>query len=99
MTPADPDAVEGEGGALFADAMRRVAGGGMEIAALVYHATRLQERGQLAYAAELYKRWIALNADHPLLHIVCFNYAVGLTQDRRSCGCDSGIARGHPTET
>jgi predicted O-linked N-acetylglucosamine transferase (SPINDLY family) len=80
MTPADPDAVEGEGGALFADAMRRVAGGGMEIAALVHHATRLQERGQLAHAAELYKRWIALNADHPLLHIVCFNYAVGLTQ-------------------
>jgi predicted O-linked N-acetylglucosamine transferase (SPINDLY family) len=80
MTSADSDAMEREENASFVDAMRRLASGAMEIGALIHAATQLKERGQRAQAADLYKRWIALNDDHPLLHIVYFNYAVGLTE-------------------
>src|SRR4051794_29388942 len=52
----------------------------MEVAPLIHDATRLQALGRQTQAAELYKRWIALNAGHAVLHAVCFNYAVVLTE-------------------
>ena len=79
MTSADTDESEG-GDRLFADATRRIAAGQMEAAPLIHDASRLQVLGRQAQSAELYKRWIAFNADHPLLHAVYFNYAVILTE-------------------
>ncbi len=50
----------------------------MEVAPLIHDATRLQAAGRQAQSVELYKRWIALNSDHSVLHAVYFNYAVAL---------------------
>jgi predicted O-linked N-acetylglucosamine transferase (SPINDLY family) len=79
MTIADIDESEA-GDCLFADATRRIAAGQMEVAPLIHDAARLLAGGRPAQSAELYKRWIALNADHPVLHAVYFNYAVVLTE-------------------
>lgn len=47
-------------------------------------AATLQSLGQRPLAAELYKTWIAHNADHEVLYAAYFNYAVALNdmQDR-----------------
>jgi len=79
MTAADTDESEASD-RLFADATRRIASGQMEVAPLIHDATRLQAARRQAQSAELYKSWIALNADHPVLHAVYFNYAAVLTE-------------------
>jgi predicted O-linked N-acetylglucosamine transferase (SPINDLY family) len=79
MTAADTDESEAND-RLFADATRRIASGQMEVAPLIHDATRLQAARRQAQSAELYKSWIALNADHPALHAVYFNYAAVLTE-------------------
>jgi predicted O-linked N-acetylglucosamine transferase (SPINDLY family) len=79
MTVADTEESEA-GDRLFADANRRITGGQMDVAPLIQDAARLQASGEQEQSAELYKRWIALNADHPVLHAVYFNYAVVLTE-------------------
>ena len=79
MTAADTDESE-VSDRLFADATRRIASGQMEVAPLIHDATRLQAARRQAQSAELYKSWIALNADHPVLHAVYFNYAAVLTE-------------------
>ena len=66
MTAADTDENEASD-RLFADATRRIASGQMEVAPLIHDATRLQAARRQAQSAELYKSWIALNADHPVL--------------------------------
>jgi predicted O-linked N-acetylglucosamine transferase (SPINDLY family) len=79
VTAADIDE-SGECDSMFADATRRIAANQTDVAPLIHDATRLRERGRPAQSAELYKRWIALNADHPVVHAVYFNYAVILTE-------------------
>jgi len=79
VAAADIDKSEGADH-LFADAACRIAAGQMEVAPLIHDATRLQELGLPVQSAELYKCWIAFNADHPVLHAVYFNYAVALTE-------------------
>jgi predicted O-linked N-acetylglucosamine transferase (SPINDLY family) len=48
----------------------------MGIAELVGSAQALAARGQVALAAELYRDWVALNPDDPLLHAAEFNRGV-----------------------
>ncbi len=48
----------------------------MGIAELVGSAQALATRGQVALAAELYRDWVALNPDDPLLHAAEFNRGV-----------------------
>jgi len=69
VAAADIDKSEGADH-LFADAACRIAAGQMEVAPLIHDATRLQELGLPVQSAELYKCWIAFNADHPVLHAV-----------------------------
>src|ERR1700756_1649965 len=79
MTAADTDENEASD-RVFADATRRIASGQMEVAPLIHDATQLQAARRQAQSAELYKSWIALNAAHPVLHAVYFNYAAVLTE-------------------
>jgi predicted O-linked N-acetylglucosamine transferase (SPINDLY family) len=48
----------------------------MSLGELIQIAETLNNAGQLAQAAELYKTWIAFNDGNPLLHLACFNYSV-----------------------
>ena len=43
-------------------------------------AERLEREQELQKVAELYKTWIANNADDRLLHVAYFNYAVALAK-------------------
>ena len=45
---------------------------------LLHVVEALNAAGQEVVAAELYKTWIAFNADNPLLHLILFNYSVTL---------------------
>jgi predicted O-linked N-acetylglucosamine transferase (SPINDLY family) len=79
VTTADIDG-SGEGDSVFAAAARRIAASQMAVGPLIDDATRLRELGRPAQSAELYKRWIALNTGHPVLHAIYFNYAVILSE-------------------
>ena len=73
-------AVSDDGAGLFLEAMGRAAAGGMEVTDLIGSASQLQGLDRKSQAIELYKSWMALNPDHPFLHVVCFNYSVVLNE-------------------
>lgn len=52
----------------------------LSLAELFQVAEGFSTAGQRAEAAEIYKVWIAFNENHPLLHLVYFNYSVILRQ-------------------
>ena len=45
-------------------------------------ATKLQTQGEHAAALDLYREWVAHNADHPLLFAALFNYGVAMNDSR-----------------
>lgn len=61
----------------YGSAMQRAASRRMDIPDLLRCAAALHEAN--ISVTELYKTWIAHNADHPALHAIMFNYAVELT--------------------
>jgi hypothetical protein len=61
---------------------------GWEIAELFGCAESLKETGNQGRTIEVYKTWIAFNADHPLLHAPHFNYAVILSEHHDFTGCE-----------
>jgi predicted O-linked N-acetylglucosamine transferase (SPINDLY family) len=63
---------------LFAESIARAASRELPIVDLINRATTLTSVDQKQAAVELYKTWIAHNADHKLLHAVYFNYGVAL---------------------
>ena len=62
----------------------------LPITELIDAATRLQAM-QRGMAADLYKTWIAFNADHPGLHAIYFNYAVCLSEGKDVAGAVNAL--------
>jgi len=54
----------------------------IDLPGLFDRATQLQGLGQRAAAIDLYREWVAHNADHPLLFAALFNYGVALNDGR-----------------
>src|ERR1700743_2808280 len=50
------------------------------IGELIDQAEKLQNKGDAASSAPLYKGWIACNSDHQFLHAAYFNYGVALAK-------------------
>jgi predicted O-linked N-acetylglucosamine transferase (SPINDLY family) len=63
---------------VFSTAIKEVHERSLTIGGLFGHAEKLKELGQPQLAAEIYKTWIAYNADHELLYAAYFNYGVAL---------------------
>jgi len=63
---------------LFTESLGRAATRQLPIVDLISSATALTRINQKQSAVELYKTWIAHNADHKLLHAIYFNYGVAL---------------------
>jgi predicted O-linked N-acetylglucosamine transferase (SPINDLY family) len=63
---------------LFTDSLHRATSRRLSIVDLINCAATLASTHQIQSALELYKTWIAHNADHILLHAVYFNYGVVL---------------------
>jgi predicted O-linked N-acetylglucosamine transferase (SPINDLY family) len=63
---------------LFTESINRAAARQLSIVDLIDCATKLASFDQRQTAVELYKTWIAHNAEHELLHAVYFNYGVAL---------------------
>ena len=68
----------------------------MGIAELVGSAQALAATGQAALAAELYRDWVALNPDDPLLHAAEFNRGVLLAALGGYAWRGRGLHRRHP---
>jgi predicted O-linked N-acetylglucosamine transferase (SPINDLY family) len=62
------------------DAISRASLPQMEIGELLTLAEQIKALGQPRRAVDLYKTWIAFHPEHPLLHAVCFNHAVSLSE-------------------
>ena len=66
---------------LLAAALAQAKARQLPVAELIGYAMRLAPT-QLSSTVELYKTWIAFNADHAALHAIYFNYAVCLAENR-----------------
>ena len=73
-----PDAESKISTDLFTESLGRAATRQLSIVDLISSATALTRINQKQSAVELYKTWIAHNADHKLLHAIYFNYGVAL---------------------
>jgi predicted O-linked N-acetylglucosamine transferase (SPINDLY family) len=77
--------------ALATDLLARASSKRLEIAELFGCAESLKETGDQGRAIEVYKTWIAFNADHPLLHAAYFNYAVLLSESNDFTGAMNAL--------
>ena len=64
--------------ALLASLFERARNQDLSLADLVHVSETLMSAGQTAFSVELYKTWIAFNAEHPLRHMATFNFSVAL---------------------
>jgi predicted O-linked N-acetylglucosamine transferase (SPINDLY family) len=69
-----------------ADAIYRASNQQLDLTGMLELAEKLKAAGQSQQVAELYKRWIAGNPDHPMLYAVYFNYGVVLGELRDTAG-------------
>lgn len=65
---------------LFQQAMAQITARQLSVADLIATAAKLQSMGNRQAASDLYKTWIAFNAESPFLYAAYFNYAVGLCE-------------------
>lgn len=70
--------VQSQADQIFAAAVRQVAQGGLDLPALIAAAERLRAAGALPLVAEMYRSWIAHNAQDPRVHAARFNFGVTL---------------------
>jgi predicted O-linked N-acetylglucosamine transferase (SPINDLY family) len=66
-------------GDLLASSIKRAIAQDLSVAELFGAVERLNASGEAVLARELYNVWIRHNGEHPLLHAVCFNYGVALS--------------------
>ncbi|MEI9806126.1 MAG: tetratricopeptide repeat protein [Pseudolabrys sp.] len=79
---------------LFNDAMRQSVARQLSIVDLFRCAAELAAVGQKQMAIDLYKTWIAYNADNQLLYAVYFNYGVALADQRDHAGAINAFREG-----
>ena len=73
---------------MYKDAISRATAKQLSVVDLFKTATTLDSLNQRALSIEIYKAWIAFNADNELLFAVYYNYGVALTaiEDRTGAG-------------
>jgi predicted O-linked N-acetylglucosamine transferase (SPINDLY family) len=64
----------------FVSAVRMLADRNMTVGELIDAAASLKASNQADLVGILYKLWVKHNQDHPLLHVILFNYAVALSE-------------------
>ncbi|WP_232628396.1 O-linked N-acetylglucosamine transferase, SPINDLY family protein [Methylobacterium sp. Leaf118] len=64
---------------LDAESLARIRAGQLDLAGLVHATETLKNQGRSESTIELYKTWIALNPDHPLVYAAYFNYGMVLS--------------------
>jgi predicted O-linked N-acetylglucosamine transferase (SPINDLY family) len=76
MTVHPANIVDGQ--ALISSLFERARNRDLSLPDLIGVAETLMGAGQPQLGAELYKTWLAFNADHPLAHMASFNFSVAL---------------------
>jgi predicted O-linked N-acetylglucosamine transferase (SPINDLY family) len=76
---------------VFAEAVRKASAKQLTIGELFGYAGRLKQLQQKQQIIELYKAWIAYNADNELLYAVYFNYGVALTENEDRLGAINAL--------
>ena len=76
MSNVAPDTLKRE--TLLAAITARARARTLSLAELFDIAEAMKRAGRESDAVEVYKAWVAYNADHPLLHMAYFNYSVAL---------------------
>ncbi len=71
---------------LHARELARIRAGQLDLAGLVHVTETLKQSGRPELTIELYKTWIALNPDHPLLYAAMFNYGMALSDQKDVTG-------------
>lgn len=66
--------------------LARIRSGQLDLAGLVHVTETLKQAGRPELTIELYKTWIALNPDHPLLYAAMFNYGMALSDQKDVTG-------------
>ncbi|SFK84384.1 tetratricopeptide repeat protein [Methylorubrum salsuginis] len=66
--------------------LARIRAGQLDLAGLVHATETLKQAGRPELTIELYKSWIALNPDHPLLYAAMFNYGMALSDQKDVTG-------------
>lgn len=64
---------------LYEASLARIRAGQLDLAGLVHATETLKGQGRPESTIELYKTWIALNPDHPLVYAAYFNYGMALS--------------------
>jgi predicted O-linked N-acetylglucosamine transferase (SPINDLY family) len=77
--------------ALVSTLFKRAGNGELSLADVVQVAEGMIAAGQTAVGVELYKTWIAFNADHPLQHLVSFNFSIALRQTGDTAGAINAL--------
>jgi predicted O-linked N-acetylglucosamine transferase (SPINDLY family) len=65
---------------MFDTAMQRIMSQQFDLSELIACAEKLKVYGQKQRIVDLYKAWIAFNADHPVAYAVYFNYGMSLAE-------------------
>lgn len=71
---------------LYNDGIKQATARQMSINDLLGSVEKLKAAGENQRAADMYKTWIAFNADHPLLYAIYFNYGIVLKENADIAG-------------
>ncbi|KQT50555.1 glycosyl transferase [Methylobacterium sp. Leaf456] len=75
-----------QGNELHERELARIRAGQLDLAGLIHATDALKQGGRPELTIELYKTWIALNPDHPLLYAAMFNYGMALSDQKDVTG-------------
>jgi predicted O-linked N-acetylglucosamine transferase (SPINDLY family) len=78
---------------LFANAVKRVIEGKLNITELFGCAEQLKAGGEQKLGVELYKIWLAHNPNDPLLYAIYFNYGVALSESNDLPGAKEALEK------